>query len=65
MPAVLTENLFMDNIEDCKTLLSDEGKKKCRDIHVKGIKKYMEHLGVTFQNELIAENNVVVKCNLK
>lgn len=40
-PAVLTENLFMDNKEDKKFLMSDEGKKKLVDLHVQGIKKYL------------------------
>ena len=44
MPAVLTENLFMDNKEDVKFLLSEEGKKQIIDLHVQGIKKYIEQL---------------------
>ena len=32
--AVLTENLFMDNIEDCEYLLSDEGKRTIANAHV-------------------------------
>lgn len=39
-PAVLTENLFQDNKEDVDYLLSNEGKKKIIDLHVKGILKY-------------------------
>jgi len=38
-PAVLTENLFMDNEEDCRYLLSDIGKKTITEIHVKSILK--------------------------
>ena len=38
-PAVLTENLFMDNQEDCLFLLSEEGKAVLTDIHVNAIKK--------------------------
>ena len=38
-PAVLTENLFMDNFEDCRFLLSEEGKQRITDIHVKAIRK--------------------------
>ena len=39
-PAVLTENLFQDNKEDVKILLSDEGKQKIAKIHVNGVLKY-------------------------
>lgn len=38
----LTENFFMDSKEDCEWLLSDEGKKAITDIHIEGIKKYIE-----------------------
>lgn len=38
-PAVLTENLFMDNHEDCRFLLSEEGKQCITDLHVAGICK--------------------------
>ena len=41
-PAVLTENLFMDNKIDCAWLLSEEGKETITNIHVDGILKYME-----------------------
>jgi N-acetylmuramoyl-L-alanine amidase len=37
--AVLTENLFMDNPEDCRYLLSDEGKNTIVKIHVQSILK--------------------------
>lgn len=40
-PAVLTENLFMDNMDDAAILLSDEGKKKIVGLHCRAIKKYM------------------------
>lgn len=40
-PAVLTENLFQDNKEDVKFLLSEEGKKKITELHVKGIIDYL------------------------
>lgn len=39
-PAVLTENLFMDNPEDCRFLLSDAGKKAIIGLHVRAICKY-------------------------
>lgn len=38
-PAILTENLFMDNQEDCRFLLSPEGKKAITEIHVQSILK--------------------------
>lgn len=40
-PAVLTENLFQDNLDDVEFLLSEEGKRKITAIHVEGICKYM------------------------
>lgn len=40
-PAVLTENFFMDNREDCDFLLSDEGKRRCASAHVEGIISYL------------------------
>lgn len=41
-PAVLTENLFMDNQEDCAFLLSEEGKAAIVQIHVNAIKKIQQ-----------------------
>lgn len=38
-PSVLTENCFMDNIDDCRYLLSDEGKKEIIQLHYNAIKK--------------------------
>ena len=38
-PAVLTENLFMDNYEDCRLLLTEDGKQRITDLHVKAIRK--------------------------
>lgn len=43
-PAVLTENMFMDNEQDLEFLLSDEGKQKLRDAHVNGIIKYIKQI---------------------
>lgn len=40
-PAVLTENLFQDNKDDVKILLSEEGKQKILNIHLNAIKKYI------------------------
>lgn len=44
-PAVLTENLFMDNRLDCSYLLSSKGKKNIVDVHVNAILKWMERQG--------------------
>jgi N-acetylmuramoyl-L-alanine amidase len=38
-PAVLTENLFMDNEDDCRYLLSETGKQVITAIHVQSILK--------------------------
>lgn len=40
-PAVLTENGFMDNKEDCAYLLSEEGKQQFADLHITAIVKYI------------------------
>lgn len=40
-PAVLTENLFMDNKEDVEFLLSDYGKQELANVHVKGILNWL------------------------
>ena len=44
MPAVLTENMFQDNIEDVKFLLSAEGKEAIAEVHRKGILKFAEQM---------------------
>lgn len=41
-PAVLTENMFQDNKEDVKLLLSPEGKKRIVDTHVQGVLAYLD-----------------------
>jgi len=46
-PAVLTENLFMDNEKDCKFLMTLEGVKKIALLHVQGIQNYLK----TLENE--------------
>lgn len=43
-PSVLTENMFQDNKEDVKLLLSEEGKQKIVDIHVNGIINYIKSI---------------------
>lgn len=45
MPAVLTENFFMDTEKDCKILMSPEGQEKIVDYHVKGIIDYAKSGG--------------------
>ena len=40
-PAVLVENLFMDNPADCAFLLSPEGQQALVDLHVDGICAYL------------------------
>ena len=44
-PAVLTENLFQDNKQDVKYLLSEEGKEAIINLHVEGIINYIKSLG--------------------
>lgn len=39
MPAILTENFFMDTERDCRILMSEEGRKKIIHYHVEAIKK--------------------------
>lgn len=41
-PAVLTENLFQDNQQEVKYLLSETGKQTIVDIHVNGIINYIK-----------------------
>lgn len=41
-PAVLTENFFMDNMEDVEYMFSQEGKDAIVRCHVEGIKKYIK-----------------------
>ncbi len=46
MPAVLTENFFMDNLEEFKTILNTrEGRQRIVDYHVKAIVRIVEELG--------------------
>lgn len=41
-PAVLTENMFQDNKEDVKFLLSERGKELIVSTHIQGILKYIQ-----------------------
>lgn len=43
-PAVLVENFFMDNREDCAFLLSQAGQTACAEVMVEGIVNYIEGL---------------------
>lgn len=38
-PAILTENCFMTNYEDCKYLLSEQGKKELVQLHIDAIEE--------------------------
>jgi N-acetylmuramoyl-L-alanine amidase len=40
MPAVLTENYMMDNVEDAAFLLSEKGKTAIIKTHIDGINRY-------------------------
>ena len=44
-PAVLTENLFMDNPEDCWFQLSKEGQEAIVNLHIDGIREYVKMTG--------------------
>ncbi|MDH6308055.1 N-acetylmuramoyl-L-alanine amidase [Dysgonomonas sp. PFB1-18] len=41
-PAILVENFFMDNKQDCEFLLSPEGRDQIVDLHVNAILKYIK-----------------------
>lgn len=43
-PAVLTENLFQDNLDDVDFLLSDEGRHIIERLHIEGIIRYIVSL---------------------
>lgn len=42
MPAVLTENLFYDNHQDCAIMMSEEGIEVLAQIHVRAMKRILE-----------------------
>ena len=44
-PAVLTENMFQDCVDEVKWMLTDEGFNALVDIHVRGIKKFIQDMG--------------------
>jgi len=41
-PAILSENLFMDTEEDCRFIMSEIGRKRIADYHIKAIVKMLE-----------------------
>lgn len=43
-PAVLTENFFMDNLDDYKYLLSARGRREVVALHVNALKRYVNEL---------------------
>ena len=43
-PAVLTENLFMDKLQDYHVLIHEDGRKMIADLHVEAIKNYIKKL---------------------
>ncbi len=38
-PAMISENLFMDNERDCKFLMSEEGRERIAELHFRAIKR--------------------------
>lgn len=44
-PAVLTENLFMDNKQECEWLKKDENKLTIAEMHIEAIMKYIQKYG--------------------
>ena len=42
MPAVLTENFMMDNLDDVAFLLSDQRRAAVIRTHIEGITKYLQ-----------------------
>ena len=43
-PATLSENFFMDTYEDCKLIMSDAGRQKIANAHIRAIKKVLMNL---------------------
>lgn len=41
-PAILTENFFYDNVDDVQFILSEDGKNRIVELHVKSIIEYIE-----------------------
>ncbi|TCD47038.1 N-acetylmuramoyl-L-alanine amidase [Chlorobium sp. N1] len=45
-PAVLTENLFMDNPEECRFLLGESGREAVARLHLQAIVEYNRRFGI-------------------
>jgi len=43
-PAILTENFFMDTESDCRFIMSEIGRKRIADFHIKGIVRILESI---------------------
>ena len=43
-PAILTENFFMDTEKDCRLMMSEEGRQKIANAHVRAIQRVIEEL---------------------
>lgn len=54
MPAVLTENFMMDNLDDVAFLLSDEGRAAVIRTHIEGITNYLASIKSPFRNDFAA-----------
>lgn len=46
-PAILSENLFMDTERDCRFIMSDKGRDRIANLHLKGIKKMVDNWHLT------------------
>lgn len=44
MPFILVEDFFMDTYSDCKLIMSEEGRDKIADAHVKAIERVINEL---------------------
>lgn len=66
MPAVLTENFFMDTRTDCNFIMSDAGREKIALMHYNAIMKYLKDFKL-FEPVIIADSFHVEadhKCNM-
>lgn len=64
MPAVLTENFFMDTKSDCEFIMSDEGREMIAFMHFKAIMKYLKDQNL-FEPITMADSiHMPYKCNL-
>jgi N-acetylmuramoyl-L-alanine amidase len=43
-PAILTENFFMDTEKDCRLIMSNAGRQKIANAHVRAIQKVIDTL---------------------